>query len=458
MMKEYNSNLIEGPIGKNLFIFSLPILGGNILQTLNGTINSIWVGNFLGASDLTATVNANIIVFFLISITFGIGMATTILVGQSIGANDTEQAKRVVGTSFSFFHILGFAISIIGILFSPTILKLLNTPADAFESGVIYLRITFVGILPIFTYNYFMMILRGAGDSKTPFYYLLISTVLDIILNPLLIFGLGPIPRMGIAGSATAAVIAQFISLALLIAHVYRKKHFLRLEKTDLHLLRMERSLIGILLRKGLPMGLQMIIVSGSGLVLINLVNSFGSMASAAYGASVQLSNYVAMPAMAIGAAVSTLVAQNIGANRWDRVHRTAITGVLFNLIMTGVIVLIIYIFNRQAISLFLDKVDAAEAIELGIRINLITLWGFIVFGVNVVLMSVVRANGAVIVPLLMPVIALWIMRIPIAYILAPKYGLDSIWWGFPIGFVSASILAILYYFFGNWKKAKMFA
>lgn len=457
-MKDYQSNLTEGPIGKSLFLFSLPILGGNVLQTLNGTINSIWVGRFLGASELTATFNANIIVFFLISITFGIGMAGTILVGQSIGAKDNVQAKRVVGTSFTFFHLLGLIIAIIGAVFSPTILKLLNTPTDAFHASVIYLRITFIGILPIFAYNFMMMILRGAGDSKTPFYYLLISTLLDIGLNPLLIFGLGPIPAMGIAGSATAAVIAQFISLVLLVVHVYRKQHFLRLERADFHLLRPDPKLVGILIRKGLPMGLQMIIVSGSGLVLIHLVNGFGSIATAAYGASVQLSNYVAMPAMAIGAAVSTLVAQNIGANRWDRVHRTAVVGVSFNLVMTGVIVLLIYLFNHQAISLFLDKNEAFEAIELGARINLITLWGFIVFGVNVVLMSVVRANGAVIVPLLMPVIALWLVRLPFAYILAPTYGLDSIWWGFPIGFVSASALAILYYFFGNWRKAKMFA
>lgn len=454
-MKELNNSLIEGPIGKNLFLFSLPILMGNILQTLNGTINSIWVGKFIGASAFAATSNANVIIFFLVSITFGIGMAATILVGQSIGSKDIEQAKRVVGTSFSFFHILGLAIAIIGIVFSPSILKLLNTPHDALEQGIIYLRITFIGILPMFAYSYMMTILRGAGDSKTPFYYLIISTVLDILLNPILIFGVGPIPGMGIAGSATAAVIAQFTSLILLMYHVYKKKHFLCIERGELHLLRLDRKLVGILLKKGLPMGLQMIIVSGSGLVLIHLINSFGSIATAAYGAAVQLSNFVGMPAMAIGAAVSTFVSQNIGANRWDRVHRTTMMGVLFNLIMTGSIVSLILLLNRPALSLFLDN---PEAINIGARINLITLWGFIIFGINVVIMSAVRANGAVIVPLIMPVIALWVMRLPIAYLLAPKYGLDSIWWGFPIGFVSASVLAVLYYFFGNWKKAKMFA
>lgn len=454
-MNAIKSNLVDGPIGKNLFLFSLPILGGNVLQTLNGTINSIWIGKFLGASAFAAASNANIVIFFLISITFGIGMAATILVGQSIGAKDTDQAKQVVGTSFTFFHVMGLAIAIIGLWFSPGILKLLNTPLDALDLGVIYLRITFIGILPMFTYNFLMMTMRGAGDSKTPFYYLLISTVLDIVLNPILIFGIGPIPAMGIAGSATAAVLAQVTSLILLLRHIYKGQHFLRIQRHDVHYLRPNSKIVGVLLKKGLPMGFQMIIVSGSGLVLINLVNSFGSIATAAYGAATQLSNYVGMPAMAIGAAVSTAAAQNIGANRWDRVHRITVIGVMFNLILTGVIVLLILVFNRQASSLFLDD---AEAIAIAMRINNITLWGFIIFGVNVVIMSVVRANGAVLVPLLMPFVALWVMRIPFAYVLAPLYGLDSIWWGFPIGFVAASLLAILYYFFGGWRKMKMMA
>ncbi len=168
-------NLTEGPIAKKLLLFALPVLMGNVLQSLNGTINSIWVGNYLGESAFAATSNANNIMFFLLSLVFGIGMASTILIGQSIGAQNEEQAKRVVGTSALFFVTLAVIITVIGFIFSSTILEWMQTPKDAMPYAIAYLRIIFVGVPFMFFYNFVMMIMRGAGDSKTPFYFLLLS-------------------------------------------------------------------------------------------------------------------------------------------------------------------------------------------------------------------------------------------------------------------------------------------
>lgn len=453
MAYEMNASLTEGPIGKKLILFALPLLMGNVLQSLNGTINAIWVGNYLGESAFAATSNANNIMFFLVSLVFGVGMASTILIGQSVGAQDEVQAKKVVGTSALFFMTLSILMTVAGLVLSPVILSAMHTPHDAMAFATAYLRIIFIGLPFMYGYNFLMMIMRGAGDARTPFYFLLISTVLDIVLNPLFIFGLGPVPALGISGSAVATVIAQFVSLACLVIFLYRKKHFLRITRSDLPYVRFDGRIIASLVKKGVPMGLQMLVVSTSAIAVINLVNSFGSVATAAFGAAMQLSSYIQMPAMAIGGAVSTLAAQNVGAGKWDRVHKTTILGIVINFVMTGVLVAIIYLFNRQALGLFLT--DSA-AIEIGMRINLITLWAFILFGITFVLSGVVRATGAVIVPLLTTFLALWCIRIPIAYFLADKYGLDAVWWSFPIGFLIGIITSICYYIWGNWRQAKM--
>ncbi|MVO99039.1 MATE family efflux transporter [Paenibacillus lutrae] len=446
-------NLTEGPIARKLLLFSLPVLYGNVLQSLNGTVNSIWVGKFLGESAFAATSNANNVMFLMLSSIFGIGMASTIMIGQSIGSGDIRQAKRVVGTSTLFFFTLSMFVAAAGFFLSPQILGWMNTPPDAIEMANAYLRIIFMSMPFMFCFSLIMTILRGAGDSKTPFKFLVMAIILDIVLNPLLIFGWGPIPAFHISGSALATAISQLVALAAILLSLYRKKHFLRITRDDRRLLRYDREIIGSLVKKGVPMGLQMIVVSTSALAMINLVNRFGSEATAAFGAAMQLSSYIQMPAMAIGGAVSSFAAQNVGAGKWDRVHRVTWLGVVFNFVMTGVLVVLIYLFNRQALGLFLPE---GRAIEIGMTINTITLWSFVIFGITFVVSGVVRSTGAVMVPLLITFLALWCMRIPLSYYLADSYGLDAVWWSFPIGFTAGSLLSVAYYFWGNWKKASM--
>ena len=447
-------SLTEGPIAKTLFVFSLPILLGNVLQTLNGSINSIWVGRLLGETALAATSNANFLMFFLISAIFGISMASVILLGQNLGAQRIQEAKKVVGTSTSFFFILSIITGALGILFSPLILELLNTPEEAMDMAVIYTRIMFAGTPFMFGFNLIMAVMRGAGDSKTPFYFLLLSTVLDIGLNPLLIRGYGPFPEMGIAGSATAALIAQFVSLILLLAYLYGKQYFLRITRDELHLLRMNWRIVKLTIQKGIPMGLNMVIVSLSNLLLIHIVNGYGTEATAAFGIANQISSYVQMPALAIGGAATSMAAQNIGARRWDRVGRITGVGIGFNVLLTGALVLILLLFNRETVSLFLS--GDAGAIEIGMHINNLTLWSFIIFGIFNVMAGVVRSAGAVMVPMIISFIALMIIRIPLASVLGNYYGLDAVWWSFPASFAMAALLNALYYKFGGWRKAKL--
>src|SRR5271155_2604669 len=317
--------------------FSLPILSGNVLQSVNGSVNAIWVGKYLGEASLAAVGNANVIMFLLFGVMFGFSMASTIMVAQCVGAKNIAEAKRVVGTSAVFFLGLSLTMSLGGFALTHLLVAWLGTPPDALPLALTYMRIIFLA-LPFMGGLFFLMaVLRGAGDSKTPFIYLALSVALDIALNPLLIFGWGPIPRLGIAGSAIATLTAQALSFFALVAHLYRTRHFLCIHRNELNLFKVDWSLVRLLVTKGIPMGLQMFVVSSSMVALTSLVNRFGSQETAAFNAAMQLWNYVQMPALAISAAVSSMAAQNVGAGRWDRVSRVAMTGIAFNFASAGV-------------------------------------------------------------------------------------------------------------------------
>lgn len=455
-MQRPNHALTQGAIGKTLFLFTLPILAGNVLQSLNGSVNAIWIGHGLGEAALAAASNANTILFFLLGAVFGIGMAATILVGQSIGANDVAQTKRVVGTSLVFFVALSVAIAAIGLVLAEPMMEWMRMPADAKPLAIAYLRVIFLAVPFIYVLTFIGMILRGAGDARTPFIFLAVNVVLDIVLNPLFIFGFGPVPAMGIAGSATATLVATVLSLVGVITYLYSSKHFLRIGRDELHHLKIDPTILKSLVVKGVPMGLQMVVMSTSMIAMISLVNSFGAHTTAAYGACFQLWNYIQMPSLAVGMAASSMAAQNVGAGLWDRVNKVAMTGVGYNFLLTGSLVVIVYLFNRGALGLFLPA--DGGAIEIAQHINHIAVWSFILFGISFVLAGVVRSTGAVIPPLIILVISLWVVRIPFAYSFVHSWGADAVWWSFPVGSSVSMVLSALYYRYGGWRKARMLA
>jgi putative MATE family efflux protein len=452
--KRPGRDLTTGPITSTLLLFALPVLGSNVLQSLNGSINAVWVGRFLGETALAATSNANLVLFLLLGTMFGIGMAATILVAQSVGARDLAEAKRIVGTSATFFFAVSVAFALAGWFFVDAILNLLRTPPDALPLARSYLRIIFVAVPAMNLLTFVMTILRGAGDSRTPFYFMALAVVLDVVLNPLLISGVGPLPALGIAGSALSTLIGQVVSVVAILVLLYAGKHPLRLAGADLALFRPDPRLLRIVVAKGIPMGLQMIVISASALVLMGIVNSHGSQTAAAYGIAAQLWTYIQMPALAIGAAVSSMAAQNVGAGRWDRIGRITASGVGFNLVLTGALVALLYVFDRAVLGLFLAR--DSEAVGQAMHINTIASWSFILFGVTIVLLATVRATGAVTPPLVILVISVLFIRTGFAYGLTDRLGPDAIWWSFPAGSIASLVLAAGYYWLGNWRSLRM--
>ncbi|MBW8816035.1 MAG: MATE family efflux transporter [Caulobacterales bacterium] len=447
-------DLTSGPIGPTLVMFALPVLGSNILQSLNGSANAIWVSHVLGEAALTATSNANQIMFLMLGAVFGLSMASNIMIGQALGARDQTLAKKVIGTSTAFFIVVSLTVGALGAALTPSILTAMGTPLDAKRDAIAYLRVIFSAMPFMYFFSYVMMAQRGTGDSRTPFYFSLLAVGLDITLNPLLIMGIGPFPRMGIAGSATSTLVSQTITLVAMIVHLYRKRSILVLRPNELKLLIPDLTVVRSLVLKGLPMGFQMLVNSLAAVTMMGLVNRYGVHTSAAYGAAAQLWTYVQMPAMALGAAVSSMAAQNVGAGRMDRVERVARSGALYSFLFTATPVVLIYLADPWVLRAFLP--GNSPSLPIAVHINSIVLWGFIAFGMAFIFSGIVRSTGAVWPPLLAMIIALWGVRIPMANFLEPRMGADAVWLSFPVGSVTVLALAAGYYQWGGWRKSRM--
>jgi len=451
---KHSRELIEGPITKTLLVFSLPVLGGNALQSLNGSVNQFWVSHTLGLSALTAIGNSNLVMMLMLGSIFGISMAANILVAQAVGHGDFRTVKKVMGTAVTFFVTLAVVISAIGYLTAPGILAAMGTPAVSRAEAIIYLRIVFLSMPFMCMFAFLQMAQRGAGDSKTPFYFLVLAIVLDVILNPLLIRGIGPFPKLGIAGSATSTLIGQGFSLACLLVALYRARSPLMLRWGELHLLKPDLAIARSLVLRGLPMGAQMLVMSGGAMVMIGFVNGFGAVTAAAFTAASQVWTYVQMPGMALGASISSMAAQNIGADRWDRVNRIALSGVISSLIITGGVALLIYLAGDLTLHVFLP--GGSEAMPIARHINHLVLWSLALFSITFALSGIVRSTGAVIAPLAILIISMWLIRLPFATLLIPRLGADAIWWSFPLGTITSSALTTLFYCFGGWRSLRM--
>lgn len=446
-------DLIEGPVARTLFMFALPSLGVNILQSLNGSVNAVWIGRFLGEKALAAGSNANMIMFLMFSSLFGFSMATTILIGQAVGRRDVETVRRTIGSALGMFGLAGIVTAALGWVFTPQLLHLLATPVDAFPLALVYLRVIFLGMPFSFITILLSSSLRGVGDAVTPLGNVVLNVALDIVLNPIFILGIGPIPAMGIAGSALATLVAGLISVVVLIYRIYARDLTIRLRGSELGWLRPARAYVKPILGMGFPMGLSMIVMSGSSLVMIGLINREGVDTTAAFGVMNQFWSYLQMPAVAVGGAVSAMAAQNIGAGKWNRISRIAGAGIAINVAMTASLILGITLAARPLLWLFFTP--QSSAIPIAIHMNHIIGWSYILMGVSMVMVSVVRANGAVLMPLVFLIVSAIGVRFGIGFAFHPRYGADAIWWAFSGGAMSSIVMSVGYYLVGGWRKVK---
>ncbi|MRR74838.1 MATE family efflux transporter, partial [Bacillus anthracis] len=412
------------------------------------------VGRWLGVNELAAISAFFPLFFLLVSFVIGIGSGSSILIGQAFGAHNEERLKAIVGTTLTFTFIIGVILAIVGNVFALNIMRLMGTPENIIDMSVHYARILFISMPVLFLYFSYTTFIRGTGDSKTPFYFLIVSTVLNIMLLPILIFGWVGIPKIGVYGAAYASVISTIITFIVMIIYLKKKNHPLQLDETVRKYLRMDWGLLKLLLRLGIPASINMILVSLSEIAVIAFVNRFGSDATAAYVVVNQVASYVQMPAVSLGITVSIFAAQSIGAKQFNRLQEVIRAGIVMNYIIGGILIAFIYLFSREILSLFLTS---SNTIEIAHSLVMITLWSYLIFGHAQIIGATMRASGTVLWPTIIGVVSIWLVEVPVAYYLSyhTNLGIKGIWIGYPAAFIVSLLLQYGYYKL-SWKKKRI--
>ncbi|MGD6892190.1 MATE family efflux transporter [Bacillus mobilis] len=442
------------PIWKSMSMFLVPLLLSNVLQSIGQLFGMVVVGRWLGVNDLAAISAFFPLFFLLVSFVIGIGSGSSILIGQAFGAKNEDRLKAIVGTTLTFTFIIGVVLAIIGSIFAMDIMRLMGTPENIIDISVHYARILFISMPVLFLYFAYTTFMRGTGDSKTPFYFLIVSTALNMILLPILIFGWLGAPKLDVYGAAYASVISTVITFIIMLVYLKKKNHPLQLDSTVRKYLRMDGELLKLLLRLGIPASINMILVSLSEIAVIAFVNRYGSDATAAYGVVNQVASYVQMPAVSLGITVSIFAAQSIGANQFDRLQKVVKAGIIMNYVIGGVLISLIYLFARDILSLFLTS---QTTIEIAHSLVMITLWSYLIFGHAQIISATMRASGTVLWPTVIGVVSIWLVEVPVAYYLSyhTSLGIEGIWIGYPAAFIVSLILQYAYYKL-SWQKKRI--
>ena len=437
------------PMWRLLLVFLIPLMLSNILQAASQTVASVWIGRLLGTQALGAISAVFPILFLLVSFLIGIASGSTVLIGQAYGAGDHHKVKKIAGTVVGAALYLGILVALVGSLASPWILGLMATPPDILAQSDAYAKVVFLTMPLIFVYQVYTTFLRGTGDSTTPFYALIVSTVLVMTITPLFILGWFGIPKLGVVSAAVAGFIANGAAFAWLLVYLHRRNHPLKFDRETLSDMRVDWTILWAVIRIGVPTGVQVIMVSLAEIAVITFVNRFGSDATAAYGAVNQVVSYVQFPAISIGIAASIFGAQCIGARREDKLGSVIRSAVGLNYAIGAVLISICYIFAWDVLGWFIIN---AHTLTIAHALLMITLWSYAVFGNSAVLSGIMRGSGTVLVPTLIGIFSIWGVEVPAAYFLMHRFGLDGVWMGYPIAFCSGLVLQFCYYEF-FWKR-----
>lgn len=436
-------NLSEGSSGSLIFKFAMPMLIGNIFQQLYNIVDSIVVGRYVGKEALAAVGASFPLIFMLISFVVGVAMGTTIIISQYFGAKDMRMVKRSIETMYIFLFFAAILVSILGIAFSGPIFRLIKLPEEVIPQAILYFNIYLSGMIFFFGFNGISSVLRGLGDSKTPLYFLIISTVMNVVLDLLFV----AVFKWGVAGAAWATVISQAGAFFTGILYLNRYHEIVKLNSLKLVF---DKAIFRKSLLIGLPTGLQQTFVSLGMLAVIRIVNDFGTNVIAAYSAAGRLDSLAGMPAMNFGAALSTFVGQNLGANKPERVKQ----GLRSTFLMSGALALatslVVIIFRKQLMGLFTTD---QNVIDIGAEYLVIVSSFYVFFSSMFVVGGVMRGAGDTIVPMFITLFSLWVIRIPAAWILSRYFGVEGIWWSIPLAWFIGMVLSYLYYLKGNWKK-----
>ena len=443
-MKDFTA----GPVGKQIITFSLPIILGNLFMQFYQVVDSIIVGRYLGKEALAAVGGSMPVIFAVVALVIGIGSGASVVISQYFGAKQYDKVRITSDTLHIFLLISGVLIAILGLLFSEAIFRLIGLPAELIPDASTYLKIFLGGIFLLFGFNTIASIFRGIGDSRTPLYFLIISSFLNIGLDLLFVVTF----EWGIAGAAWATIISQGIAYALAIIYINKKNAIFTI---NLFKLKFNGRIFRQCINYGIPTGIQQSLVAIGGLVLMMVITPFGTDVIAGYTIAMRIDALATIPSMNFAVALTSFVGQNIGAGKLDRAKRglgmTLLYSSLTCMVLTGVIIL----FGNNILAMF--TTDRA-IIQVGMEYLVVVSSFYLIFSTMFAFNGMFRGAGAVIFPMLSTLFSLWLIRIPVAIILSNKMGPEGIWWSIPIGWAAGLLMVLIYYKSGKWKNRSIFA
>lgn len=437
------------PMWQIFLVFLVPLMLSNVLQSASQTFSSIFLGRMIGVHALAAVSALFPILFFLVSFLIGLSSGSTVLIGQAFGARDERKMKAVAGTTLSVSLYMGLAVGAIGLIFTYPLLRLVGTPPAIIDESVAYSRIVFAYLPIFFPYIVYTTLLRGTGDSTTPFYFLIVSTVLSIFFTPAFIRGWFGLPQLGVSSAAVAGFIANGTAFAALLWYLAKIRHPLRFDREIFADLKIDWAIFKATVRIGIPTAIQVVTVALAEIAVITFVNRFGYEATAAYGAVNQVVGYVQFPAISIGIAASIFGAQCIGARREDKLASVIHSGIGLNYAIGALLVGTCYLFSWSILGWFITD---AHTLGIAHKLLMITLWSYLVFGNSSVLSGIMRSSGTVLWPTLIGIFSVLCVEVPAAYLLMRVFGLDGVWMGYPIAYCTGLLLQYAYYTL-VWKK-----
>lgn len=443
-------DLTKGNEGKVILQYAMPMIIGNIFQQLYNFINTIVVGNFLGQDKVAAITVSFPILFAVIAMAIGLTIGGSVVVAQNFGAKKFDMVNRASDTIITYLFFLGLILGGLGYLFSRHVLVLMGTPPELLQMATEYLQIMMIGCVAIFGYNGVAAILRGVGDSKTPLYFLIFSTGLNLVLDLVFVLVMG----WGLNSIAYATVISNAVAWLMVLYYLNTKQTMLRF---SLRKINFDWKLFRQSLRIGLPSGIQQTFVAIGAMALVRIITPFGTTVVAAFGAAGRIDTLISAPAMNFSAALSGFVGQNIGAGLHDRLKRGLRATLIMSSVVCLVLTLVAAVWGESIMRLFVSEqdvsVDINEVVRIGHEYLIIVCSFYIIFSTMFVINGFLRGAGATIIPMLTTLLSLWLVRIPLASFLSGKFGEVGIWWAIPIAWMVGVTGSIVYYRSGLWKK-----
>lgn len=441
-------DMTKGSPLKLILSFSVPMLIGNVFQQVYNFVDAAVVGRFVGAESLAAVGSTGTILAVMICLMMGLTSGAGIIISQCFGSRKFDEMRKTVTGLIYIVVILSVITSIAGIIFARPILRLLSTPDSVIDEAVRYVNIIFAFTIGMAMYNSAGAILRSLGDSRTPLYALILSSLLNVGLDLLFVV----VFKAGVAGAAIATVISQIISAVYCIVHIVRYREQLNLEgmsfKTS------KEALIRIF-QTGLPAALESCLISLGTMSVQRLVNSFGEMTMAAYTAATKIDSIAIAPVVSIGMSLSVFAGQNRGAGNLERIRKGLYQTLLSLIGICIVLAVVIVLLRHQLLGLFLDKNEAAEAIIIGSRYLVIVSVAYIVAAVMRTYLNILRGAGDVNTSAIAGILELT-GRIIFAYILVHPFGSTGIWMATPLAWAMGASVPVIRYYSGKWKDKKL--